>query len=219
MIRAMTEIPFTERLISALILMAAAAIGVIRFFGAKGELPVERVAASLAVVAILATPALFTRLAVGRPPLLLAAGIGLLPVALLPLITCPLVLPALALIVLFARRGPWVRPPGIRHPALRTGAAVAVTVIGLPLAVLALAVHDDPRSWAIGDASNPASTSGSGSTSDITTLAESLGSLAIVALTVFAALAFVPRGGQEDGLVSRATGGAGLAGGPATPPS
>jgi hypothetical protein len=213
----MKERVLARRIAGGAVLGAALALGAVSLAGSgPAQTGPERGAAALAFAAVVGAPGLLALSGDRRPGRVLAAGIGLVPVALASSagVTLPLLVPAIVLAVLAWRDRP---------PTIRAGAAALIAVVGLSAAIAALIVHEDPRSWTtfagrttIADGYEtrggglPSGARG-GSSSDVITLAESTGSLALVALTLAAAVALTA---PE---ITPASRGAGLAAGRATP--
>lgn len=157
--------------VGGLIVVAGAALGVLRYVGGTpSEHRLEGVAGAAALAAVVATPGVLALLALAdRPALLLAAGTVLVPLSFLSFagVTLPLLIPAAMLFVAYGRRSS-MQPIRRGQTALTTAAVLALLVA----AVAALFVHQDPRQY-----STPTE---SGSTSDVITVAESLISLALV---------------------------------------
>jgi hypothetical protein len=164
---------------AGLVFAIAAALGVVRQVGASPvEWGVEGVVASLALVALLATPGVLVLLArADRPSLLVTAGTVLLPCSLISLAgaTLPLLIPAVMLLVVGARRS----DARGNRPCAPVAVTTLVVLVLVVVAGLALFAHDDPRTY-----STPTS---SGETSDVITVAESLLCLGLLGLAALAA--------------------------------
>jgi hypothetical protein len=159
------------------VLALAAVIGVTRFAGGTPvERGVEGALGAFALAAVLSGPGALALLARrDRPALLLAAGLLLVPLSMVSMagVTLPLLIPAFVFLMAYVR----VRPvaPSPRLPAEVVTAAVIGLVV---IALLALLVHQDPRSYT--------TSIGGGSTSDVITVAEAFASLALVAAALAA---------------------------------
>jgi hypothetical protein len=145
----------------------------------------EPALAGLAMATVIAGPALLALVLARRcPPLLIACGIALIPRVVLSFspIFFPLLWTAIALIWTTSRFPSCVRHDGTRHVL---GGTVLTLLFVLP--VVALFLTQDPRSYEF--------EGGSGSTSDVIALHESLLSLAAtgVAVTVGWLLSRAPR--------------------------
>lgn len=155
--------------LGVLVVAAGAALAVLRYVGgAPPERGPEGLLGSIALGAVVAVPGILALVALaGRPALLLPAATVLLPLSFLSFAgaALPLLLPAVMLFVAYGRRSTG-QAAGRGQAALCAAAVLALLVA----AVVALFAYDDPRNW-----STP---TGGGSTSDVITAVESLGSLA-----------------------------------------
>lgn len=108
----------------------------------------------------------------GRSGVVAAAGIALVPISIVSVVMWPILVPAAVLIVLGLAAG--------ADRSARENVAFALVVVGLPIAFALLLVHNDPVSWVTPDG-------GGGSSSDVITNVEALGSLSITAMVSAAA--------------------------------
>ncbi|MGH9280331.1 MAG: hypothetical protein ACRD12_19805 [Acidimicrobiales bacterium] len=179
-------------LLGGLLVAAACAIGVVRFLGrSPAESLPEAVLASVALAGILAVPGVLAVLAdAGRPALLLPVGVVLLPLSLLSFsgILLPLLIPAVLVLVAYARRRA-TAPPPLVPPFFTTIVVLTATVA----AVVVLLAHPDPRSYR--------TATGGGGTSDVITAVESLAALVVAgsAVLVAACLSRPGRGPRAGG--------------------
>ena len=157
--------------VGAVVVSAGGGLGVLRLIGDAPELRgVEAASGAFALGAVMAAPGLLALLSLAdRPALLLPAGVLLVPLSFVSFagVTLPLLVPAVMLLVAYGRRCSGHTYPG------QAGVCVVVVVVLVLAAFLALFANDDPRRY-----STP---TGGGSTSDVITVAESLGSLALTA--------------------------------------
>lgn len=157
------------------VIVGGLALAGIRFVGASpAEDGLEGAMGSLALGAVVAAPGLLAILAIrSRPALLLPAGIVLIPLSFLSFagITLPLLIPASMLLIGYGRRSSTQR-----LGAVKTLAAVTAVLLFLIAAVVVLFIHPDPRSY-----TTPLE---DGTTSDVITIAESVGSLMLTACAI-----------------------------------
>ena len=161
--------------IGGLLVAAGTGLATVRFFGGT---PIEKgpegAMGAFALGTIVAVPGVLALLGLrDRPALLLPAAIVLVPLSFLSFagVTLPLLIPAAMLFVAYGRRSP--------NRFASPGQAALTTVFVLALlvaAVAALLVHPDPRTYSTAN--------GSGSTSDVITVVESLSALALAAAAV-----------------------------------
>lgn len=158
--------------VGAVVVSAGGGLALLRLIGGAPELRgVEAASGAFALGAVMAAPGVLALLSlVERPALLLPAGVLLVPLSFVSFagVTLPLLIPAVMLLVAYGRRcsGPGTYPG-------QAGVCVVVVVVLVLAAFLALFANEDPRRY-----STP---TGGGSTSDVITVAESLGSLALTA--------------------------------------
>ena len=115
----------------------------------------------------------------GHPAMVLAAGIALLPLSFISVVLWPMFLPAALLIAYGAGR--------TRGTSLGEVAAAVVVAVGLPVALFAMLVHQDPAMWISDDGKR------GGGSSDIVTNAEVAVSLAITAAVASAGIVSIRR--------------------------
>jgi hypothetical protein len=155
-----------------MVITAGVALGLVRYVGgvppergAEGVLGATAFAAPFVAVGVLALAGRG-----GRPWLMAAAGIALVPMSFVSFagVALPLLIPAGIFLIHAARA------PGRWGPA---GFVIASAgAVGIVAALALLFAHEDPASWR--------TAAGGGSTSDIVTLRESLRSLALLALVL-----------------------------------
>lgn len=161
--------------IGGLLVAAGTGLATVRFVGGT---PIEKgregAMGAFALGTVVAVPGVLAVLGLrDRPALLLPAATVLVPLSVLSFagVTLPLLVPAAMLFVAYGRRSSnRLAPPG--QAALATIFVLALLVA----AVAALFVHPDPRTYSTAD--------GSGSTSDVITMVESLSALALAAAVV-----------------------------------
>lgn len=162
-------------MIGVLVVLAGAALAVVRFVGGTpAERGLEGAMGALALGTVVAAPGVLALLGLAdRPALLLPAAIVLVPLSFLSFagVTLPLLIPAVMLFVAYGRRSS-TQPA---RPLLAALASASVLVL-LVAAVVALFLHEDPRSYTTAH--------GGGSTSDVITASESLVSLALATAAI-----------------------------------
>lgn len=156
--------------VAGLGIAAGIGIAIVRFVGGTpAERGLEGAMGALALGAVVASPGWLALMGLAdRPALLLPAATLLVPLSFLSFVLLPLLVPAVLLFVSYSRRS-----TGRSTRAIR---AVPLTLFVWALlfaAIVALFVHEDPRSYVTATVS--------GSTSDVITAAEALISLALAA--------------------------------------
>jgi hypothetical protein len=156
--------------VAAFLVAGGVALGVVRFLGgSRFERDATGVLASMAFGGVVATVGVLVRLGLrDRPVLLVPAAVFLVPLSFLSFagILLPLLVPAVLLLVAYARRSAAQQAAGGREAL-----ALLAVLVCLVASVAALLVHEDPRSWR--------DETGGASTSDVVTVAEALLSLAL----------------------------------------
>ncbi|MGH9246518.1 MAG: hypothetical protein ACRD29_19850 [Acidimicrobiales bacterium] len=157
-----------------LVVAGGAALGIVRFMGGTpAEQGLEGALGACALGAVVAAPGGLALLGLARPTLLLPAATVLFPLSFLSFagLTFPLLVPAVSVAVAYGRRSALeAARPGM------TALTTACVLILLVVAVGALFVHEDARTFSTAD--------GGGCTSDVITFAESLISLAVTTAAI-----------------------------------
>jgi len=161
------------RVIGALVIVAGAALTIVRFFGENqfGR-DLETAVGAVAFGAVIAAPGVLALLALrGRPTLLLPAALLLIPLSFLSfaLVTLPLLIPAFLLVRTYVRTA-------VNGTGVRTAAMTVVVLLLLIAALLTFFAHEDPREY-VGESTTY-------STSDIVTYAEAALSLVLTSVAL-----------------------------------
>ena len=132
------------RVTGALIIVAGAALALVRFFGeVQHGRTLETAVGAVAFGAVIAAPGVLALLALrGRPALLLPAALLLIPLSFLSfaLVTLPLLVPAFLLFRTYTRTA-------VKGTGLRTATTTAVVLPLLVAALVTFFAHEDPREY------------------------------------------------------------------------